>query len=61
MRSLDRFHTIYSFGKKNLLMDICGPGETDRTASYIQARSFVSRTLDENGKECEAEGKAKVV
>ena len=25
VRSLDRFHTIYFIGRKNLLMDICGP------------------------------------
>ena len=27
-------------------------GETDKTASDIQARSFMSRTLERNGKEC---------
>ena len=27
----------------------------------IQARSFVARTLGENGKECQVEGEAKVV
>ena len=32
----------------------------EKTA-YIQARSFMARTLEDNGKECQAEGKAKVV
>ena len=36
-------------------------GETDKTAGNIQARSFMARTLGENGKECQAEGEAKVV
>ena len=35
--------------------------ETDKTASDIQARSFMARTLDEIRKKCQAEGKAKVV
>ena len=36
-------------------------GETDKTAGNIQARSFMARTLDQNGKKCQAEGQAKVV
>ena len=40
-------------------MDFCGPREeTDKTASDIQARSYMARTLERNGKECRAEGKA---
>ena len=35
--------------------------ETDEKTADIQARSFVARTLGENGKECQAEGEAKVV
>ena len=35
--------------------------ETDEKAVNIQARSFMARTLDQNGKKCPAEGKAKVV
>ena len=35
--------------------------ETDKTAGNIQARSFMARTLDQNVKECQAEGEAKVV
>ena len=36
-------------------------GETDKTAVNIQARPFMARTLEINGKACQAEGKAKVV
>ena len=35
--------------------------EPDKTASDIQARSLMARTLDEIGKKCPAEGQAKVV
>ena len=35
--------------------------ETDKTAADIQARLFMTRTMGENGKECQAEGEAKVV
>ena len=34
--------------------------ETDKKAANIQARSFMSRTVDEIGKKCPAEGEAKV-
>ena len=44
--------------KKNLQTDICGPGEIDEKTADIQARSFMARTLGENGKECQAEGEA---
>ena len=36
-------------------------GETDDNAANIQARLFMARTMGENGKECQAEGEAKVV
>ena len=36
-------------------------GETDKKAANIQVRSFMTRTLDEIGKKCPAEGEAKVV
>ena len=36
-------------------------GEINEKTTYIEARSFMARTLGENGKECQAEGKAKVV
>ena len=36
-------------------------GEINEKTAYIQARSFMAKTLEENGKECQAEGEAKVV
>ena len=50
------------YSKKNLQKDLCGPGvEIDEKTADIQARSFVARIMGENGKECQAEGEAKVV
>ena len=34
-------------------------GEIDEKTAYIQARSSMARALEENGKECQAEGEAK--
>ena len=36
-------------------------GETNKKAVNIQARSIMARHLENNGKECQAEGEAKVV
>ena len=36
-------------------------GEINKKTAYIQARSSMARTLEVNGKECQAEGEAKVV
>ena len=36
-------------------------GEINEKTADIQARSFMARTLENNGKECQAEGEAKVV
>ena len=36
-------------------------GEIDEKTAYIQARSSMARVMEVNGKECQAEGKAKVV
>ena len=36
-------------------------GEINEKTAYIQARSFMARYLENNGKECKAEGEAKVV
>ena len=36
-------------------------GEINEKTAYIQARSFMARNLENNGKECQAEGEAKVV
>ena len=35
--------------------------ETDKKAAGVQARSFMARTLGQNGKECQVEGEANVV
>ena len=58
---LGRVSLSLLYWKRNLQTDFCGPGETDKTASDIQARSFMARNLENNGKECQAEGEAKVV
>ena len=49
------------YWKKNLQKDMWSGGEIDKKQAYIQARSFMARTLDEIGKKCPAEGEAKVV
>ena len=46
---------------KKLLTDILGPGEIDEKTAYIQARSSMARVMEVNGKERQAEGKAKMV
>ena len=50
------------YSTKKLQTDILGPGEeiNEKTA-YIQARSSMARVMEVNGKECQTEGKAKVV
>ena len=52
---------ISLYWKKNLLTDICGLGEINEKTAYIQARSSMARALENNGKERQAEGEAKVV
>ena len=50
------------YWKKNLQTDFRGRGEKiDEKTADIQARSFMARTLENNGKERQAEGEAKVV
>ena len=44
------------YWKKNLQTDICGLGEINEKTAYIQARSSMARTLEINGKACQAEG-----
>ena len=58
---MDRFHSIYSIGSKTSKLKNVVRGEIDEKTVDIQARSFMARTLGENGKECQAEGEAKVV
>ena len=36
-------------------------GEIDEKTAYIQARSSIASALENNAKECQAEGEAKVV
>ena len=36
-------------------------GEIDEKTAYIQARSSMARVMEVNGKECQAEGKEKMV
>ena len=46
---------------KKLLTDIHGLGEINEETAYIQAKSSMARVMEVNGKECKAEGEAKVV
>ena len=48
------------YSMKKLLTDILGPGGIDEKAAYIQARSSMARVMEVNGKECQAEGEAKM-
>ena len=48
---LDRFHPIYSIKWETSRRIFVVWGETDKTASDIQARSFMARTLERNVKE----------
>ena len=52
---------MYSIGRETSRRKYVVPGETDKKAANIQARSFMARILGENLKECQAEGEAKVV
>ena len=53
---MDRFHSVYSIGRETSERIYVVGCETDKTASDIQARSFMARTLDEIGKKCLVEG-----
>ena len=48
---LDRFHSVYSIRRKTSRRIFVVQEETDKKAANIQARSFMSRTLDENWEE----------
>ena len=61
VRFLDRFHSICFIARKTSKRIYVVWVETDKTASDIQARSFMARTLGEKGKECQAEGEARLV
>ena len=58
---MDRFHSVYSIGRETSRRICVVRGETDEKTADIQARSFMAKNLENNGKECEAEGEAKVV
>ena len=60
-RVLGHFHTIYSIGRETSRRIYVVRLEINQKTVYIQARSFMARTLEVNGKECQAEGEAKVV
>ena len=49
------------YWKKNFKRIYLVRGEMNEKTADIQARSFMARTLGENGKDCQAEGEAKVV
>ena len=59
--SLERFHTIYSIGRKTSWRTYVVRGEINKKTIYIQARSFMVRTLEINGKARQAEGEVKMV
>ena len=49
------------YWKKNFPTDYVVRGEIDEKAAYSQARLFMARALEVNGKARQAEGEAKVV
>ena len=59
--SLDRFHTIYSTRRKSSWRIYVVQVEINEETAYIQARSFMARSLEINEKACQADGEAKVV
>ena len=58
---MDRFHSIYSIGRETSRRIYVVRVEINEKTADIQARSFVARNLENNGKERQAEGEAKVV
>ena len=56
---MDRFHSIYFIGRKTSKRIFVVREEINEKTAYIQARSFMARTLAQNGKECQAEGEVK--
>ena len=59
--SMDRFQSINSIRRETSRRIWVVQGEINEKTAYIQARSFMARALGQNGKECQAEGEAKVV
>ena len=58
---MDRFHAVYTSRRETSRRIFVVWEQTDKKAANIQARSFMARTRGQNGKECQAEGEAKVV
>ena len=58
---LDRFHSIYFIGRKTSRRIYVVRVKIDEKTADIQARSSMARKQENNGKECQAEGEAKVV
>ena len=61
VQSLDRFHSIYFIGRKTSRRIYVVREDINEKTADIQARSFMARNQENNGKECQAEGEAKVV
>ena len=53
--------TLFSIGRETSRRIYVVQVETDKKAANIQARSFIARTLEVNGKARQVEGEAKVV
>ena len=58
---MDRFHSIYFIGRKTSRWIYVIQGEINEKTADIQARSFMARNLENDGKARQAEGEAKVV
>ena len=56
--SLDRFHTMYSIGRKSSWRIHVVRGEINEKTAYIQARSSMAKALEINGKARQAQGEA---
>ena len=54
-------HNLLYLMRKLLIRIYMVRGEINEKAAYIQARSSMARVVEVNGKECQAEGKAKMV
>ena len=52
---------IYSIRRETSRRIYVVRGEINKKTADIQARSFMARTPDQNGKKCQADGEAKVV
>ena len=60
VRFMERIHKVYSIERETSKGTNVVRGETDKSSSDIQARSFMARTLESYGKECWAIEKPKL-